>query len=300
MRGAVLTTWQSDGYDGELAVLDTLDEMGGTHVAVLSTWYVADVDAPRIEPLARTPSTDGIRRAVAEARSRGLRVSLKPHVDRLDGGWRGEIVPEDMDQWFEDYGVFLLSHASLAEELDLPQLVIGTELVGVSGEEASWRALIDDVRQVYDGELVYAANWDEYPRITWWDAVDVVGVDAYFPLATTDRPTERSLRRSWRRITRTLGDFSDRVDRDLLIAEYGYQARDGTARTPWWTDGDADEEEQAACHGAALEAISTEPRIRGAMMWKVDSVADLDDFGVLGRQAQDVVARAWSRADANR
>ena len=44
----------------------------------------------------------------------------------------------------------------------------------------------------YSGKLIYAASWrgspvgmttPEFENITWWDAVDIIGVDAYFPLS---------------------------------------------------------------------------------------------------------------------
>jgi hypothetical protein len=41
----------------------------------------------------------------------------------------------------------------------------------------------------YNGKLIYAASWapatsPEFESITWWDAVNDIGVDAYFPMTT--------------------------------------------------------------------------------------------------------------------
>jgi|SRR5579884_3906831 len=73
--------------------------------------------------------------------------------------------------------------------------------------DCSWRHVIDAIRQPgyltlsshqsqvganYQGKLIYAAHWEgaengslnlpEFENITWWDAVDYIGVDANFPL----------------------------------------------------------------------------------------------------------------------
>lgn len=60
----------------------------------------------------------------------------------------------------------------------------------------------------YTGKLIYAANWGgasdggladpEFEKITWWDAVDYIGVDAYFPLTQNQLdPTLDQLMDAW-------------------------------------------------------------------------------------------------------
>ena len=59
---------------------------------------------------------------------------------------------------------------------------VGTELqIPALQREADWRQLIKDVRAVYSGKLIYSANWyEEYEGIKFWDALDAIGVQAYF------------------------------------------------------------------------------------------------------------------------
>ncbi len=54
-----------------------------------------------------------------------------------------------------------------------------------------WASTIGDVRAAAPSlELSYAALYAvEYPNVTFWSLVDVMGVDAYFPLATASNPT---------------------------------------------------------------------------------------------------------------
>lgn len=54
------------------------------------------------------------------------------------------------------------------------------------------RRLIRQIRRVYHGPLTYAANWSgEYKQIRFWDALDYVGIQAYFPLRHGRQPFAR-------------------------------------------------------------------------------------------------------------
>ena len=90
-----------------------------------------------IAPLAdRTPRDVGLRDAAAAARSLGLEVTIKPHVDVLDGTFRGEIAPASPFEWFASYRRMLTHYAALAEEVGASVLVIGTEFASLSADEA--------------------------------------------------------------------------------------------------------------------------------------------------------------------
>ena len=65
--------------------------------------------------------------------------------------------------------------------------------------EAQWRALIADVREQTGAPLTYAANWTDYERVPFWDALDVIGIQAYFPLADSTDSSEEAIRRGWQR-----------------------------------------------------------------------------------------------------
>lgn len=48
--------------------------------------------------------------------------------------------------------------------------------------KAHWIDLIEKVRRVYSGKLSYAANFDNYQDVDFWEHLDFVGINAYFPL----------------------------------------------------------------------------------------------------------------------
>lgn len=96
--------------------------------------------------------------------------------------------------------------------------------------------MIRAVREAYDGPLVYAANYDEYEHVPFWGALDLIGVDAYWPLA--DRPTTdaRRLRDAWRPVIRELAGYSARHHRRVLFTEAGYVSQRGATTAPYsWT-----------------------------------------------------------------
>ena len=65
--------------------------------------------------------------------------------------------------------------------------------------DAQWRNVIADVRAQTRAPLTDAANWTDYQRVPFWDALDAVGIDAYFPPVDdqVDKPTRQDLERGW-------------------------------------------------------------------------------------------------------
>ncbi|NJK82690.1 MAG: hypothetical protein HC912_01615, partial [Saprospiraceae bacterium] len=126
----------------------------------------------------------GCEETIRLAHAAQLNVMLKPQI-WIPQGWTGDLDFENDQQWaiweksYEDY---LLRFATLAAEKKVAMLCIGTEFkISVQKRPDFWRSLIAKVRTQYSGKLVYAANWDEYPLISFWDDLDYIGINAYFP-----------------------------------------------------------------------------------------------------------------------
>ncbi|WP_400191624.1 glycoside hydrolase family 113 [Hymenobacter sp. B81] len=213
------------------------------------------------------------------ARRQGIRTLLKPHVWlQARGQWPGQIrmrSEADWQAWFASYSAFILHYARLAEAHGMEALCIGTELRHAAVDhEAQWRQLIKQVRQVYRGRLTYAANWhEEYSRIGFWDALDFIGVQAYFPLSSLPRPDTAALRRAWQPHLRELARVQRRFGRPVLFTEVGYRATPTAAAAPWqWPDPRQpqpfDPATQAACYEALFRACWRQPWLAGVFVWK--------------------------------
>jgi hypothetical protein len=156
-----------------------------------------------------------LTRPIAEAHRLGLKIMIKPHLAYWHSpfSWRGAIefeTEEEWDRFFTTYGAWVSELARICADADA--FVVGTELDRTVAHEARWRSIIEQVRRCTDAPLTYAANWDAYQRVPFWDALDVIGVQAYFPLVEQDGlPDARQLEASWRRIATDLESFAPAV-----------------------------------------------------------------------------------------
>lgn len=241
------------------------------------------------------------------ARAAGLRSALKPHL-WIHDSWPGAVSmksEEDWAAWFASYSTFLLHYAGLAESEGMDLLVIGTELKSTTAtREADWRRLIASVRQVYHGPLTYAANWDEVEAVPFWDALDLIGVDAYFPLTTArsragSPETAQSLVEAWQPVLHRLESLSQRFGRRVLFTEAGYRSVARCTERPWESEGsDADPSCQAVAFEALFSALEQRPWSAGVWVWKWfphrETAPSRPDFSPQALPAERVLARRWS------
>jgi hypothetical protein len=245
-------------------------------------------------------SDEAVCEAAARAHALGLRVWLKPQV--WTRGWEGALAfsPSGWRQFFDAYDEILLHWALLAEREGCDGLFVGHELAsGTAADPERWRELIGRVRRLYAGPLSYDANWDEAARVTFWDALDLIGVSFYAPLS--DRPTHDAgrLRAGAEQALTALRDVARRTGRPVLIAELGYPPTVNAAQRPW--DGaaaPADPELQRLCLEAAIAAMDPQEWLAGAYFWRWGSgpPGRDDPFDPRGRPAEDVITRslkAW-------
>ncbi len=224
---------------------------------------------------------DELEQMARTAKQQGLRVFLKPHLWLTRSGkWRSEIEMDDeaaWHRWFQSYRAFLLHYALLAERLGLDMLSVGTELQRATAlREADWRALIDEVRQVYHGKLTYAANWnDEFEAVAFWDALDYIGIQAYFPLTDRRTPSVDTLRHGWIPHVRALEQVSQRYDRPVLFTEIGYKSTTDSATEPWRWGGlmngwfqQVSVQTQVHCYQAFFEMFWEKSWFAGAYLWQ--------------------------------
>ena len=225
-------------------------------------------------------SDAGLLHTARLARQHGISTLLKPHLwVRGRGTWPGDInmaSAADWDQWFASYTSFMLRYAALAEAGRMDGLCIGTELLHATepAHEKDWRKLIRQVRRVYHGPLTYAANWSvEYQQIRFWDALDYVGIQAYFPLSTAASPSLDTLLHGWQPHLKELAAWQRKIKKPIVFTEIGYKTTpDAAAKPGAWPDQAAtaapDEATQARCYEAMFRACWGQPWLKGMFIWK--------------------------------
>jgi hypothetical protein len=281
-----------------------------------------DADAVRLPgdgPLARLASAAGesderVRRQIADAHALGLKVLLKPHLWIGGGAWCGEINPGTAERWarfFASYERYLLHYAELAQSAQADLFSVGVELCSTTAEfPARWRDLIAKARQVYKGPLVYSANWDEAPKVTFWDALDFIGVQFYAPLADTADSTPEAMSQRLRTHLDSLEQMARAARRSVLFTEVGYKSIRGTAVAPHlWPEhlpaGGATTVSNAAQEQAYqlfFTAIQSRDWVAGVYIWKWFSNPDSQEedatgFSPRGKPAAAVLRAAYGPSD---
>lgn len=294
---------------------DQLMKCGVTWISQTPFGWQSDLSSPVIEfqndseHMWWGESASGITRTTELAKAEGIEVLLKPHIWTRNG-WPGDInmkSESDWKKWFQQYTKFIVNYANLAEQLHVKILCVGTELHFASKREGDWRALIDTVRQVYHGQLTYAANFnEEYEHIKFWDALDFIGIQSYFPLAQKEDAELADLIAAWdlhlKSIERTQASFS----KPVIFTEIGYKSTNDTAIEPWrWPQKDdmdqASTAMQAKCYEAFFQTAWKREWLVGAYFWKWyphnDSRMMEVDFSPQGKEAEHVMAKWFTKED---
>jgi hypothetical protein len=230
------------------------------------------------------------------AHSLGMHVMLKPQV-WVRGGYPGDFdLPDEgsRKKWLADYEKFALHYAELARQAHADLFCIGTEFVRLSPNEAFWRQLIAKIRKVYPGPLTYAANFgDEFETLAFWDALDYIGLNNYYPL-----PDSLDCQETVAKVEAVQRRFG----KPVLFTEGGYSSSQGGHRKPWSEkEGPTDPAMQAKAYESVLAAFWEKPWFYGAYWWKVGSNAfggPLDrSHTPWGKPAMDVISHWYRKKD---
>ena len=238
----------------------------------------------------------------------GIHVMIKPQIWVWNGEFTGLVKMQSETDWQElekSYRQFIMAFAKVAEAEKVEIFCIGTELENfIIHRPAYWRNLIAEVKTIYKGKLTYAANWDEYRRVPFWDALDFIGIDAYFPVAESQTPTVEEARKGWALWKEELKNFSQKENKQILFAEYGYRSVDFAGKQPWESDhtlSSMNLEAQANTLQALYEEIWNKEWFAGGFLWKWfiahDRVGGKNDnqFTPQNKPAEKVVARFYEQ-----
>jgi hypothetical protein len=219
-------------------------------------------------------SIEGLKLAIGLAQNSGITCMIKPQLWIDEGTFTGYFSMGDDSSWQrieEDYTNFVLKFAMLSEEHHLPLYCLGTELDRWTVERPHyWGNLINKIRAVYSGKLVYACNWDGAEKIPFWADLDYIGIDAYHPLTAEKNPSLSVLQHAWDSINVQFEELYHRYQIPILFTEWGYQACDYPSKTPWTEDQSlaTNEEAQSNCYLALWKHCSQQKWFAGGFVWK--------------------------------
>jgi hypothetical protein len=289
--------------------LESMKKVGIEWVALNVIWYQDKYNSTTIYPneTEYSPTNESVVHAINKIHELEMKVMLKPMIDvskETDPDpWRGKIQPSTA--WFQSYANFINFFATLANQTNVEMLCIGTELNRTASWEPEWRNIISGVRQRYSRPLTYAAIWwkefDEY--VKWWDALDYVGIDAYFPLSNKSDPTITEMKETLESISNYLNLFYTKVTKPIIFTEIGYLSANGTNIEPWnyhlMDTNELDLQEQADCYEAALQALWNRTWLNGTYWWYWQTSPDAGgsnnkDYTPQNKPAQGVLTHWYS------
>ncbi|OIP84933.1 MAG: hypothetical protein AUK44_01000 [Porphyromonadaceae bacterium CG2_30_38_12] len=219
---------------------------------------------------------EGLIEQIKWAQKNGLKVCLKPHCWLMNYFWAGEFDLSGTKQidFEQNYSNYILFLAAIAEKNNVKLLCIGTELQTYSARHpAYFRKLIAQVRRVYSGELCYAANFEEFSNVSFWDALDYIGIDAYFPLSGQKTPTVEVLTKRWATKIIAIKSISKKYNKKVIFTEYGYKSIDFAAYKQWENERISTTDKinfnaQTNAYQAFYESVWQQDFVAGGFIWK--------------------------------
>ena len=218
---------------------------------------------------------EGVRKTAQLLHAQGLKVMVKPQIWIWKGEFTGHIKMNSEEDWkkFEtNYQEFIMLYAKMAAEENVETFCLGTELYEFANERTKfWKHLISEVRKIYKGELTYAENWDKVDKVGFWKELDMIGVDAYFPLHDGRSPNMEELRASWKPHKIQLKVLAAKENKQILFTEYGYRNTDYATKQPWdasRAETSVNNELQSDALMALYEEFWREDWFAGGFLWK--------------------------------
>ena len=273
-----------NGYLGHLILpaLKELKALNTNTIAVVPYTYMPNPSQPRglnIPTRIGSETDESIIHSLVKAKFLGLFTLLKPQI-WLSGSWPGEINMTTETDWklfFAKYERWILHYAFLAARYNVDLLSLGVEMHKVTEQyPAFWRQLAAKVRVIYGGKITYSANWyQEFEGVRFWDALDYISINCYYPLSKEDQPTKADLKERFETVFNKLDQIAKQHNKPLLFTEIGFRS----SEMPWKSPHSSPQistfsaAHQALCYEAVCEVLKTKS-YAGIYWWKWPSFLD--------------------------
>ncbi len=278
----------ADDADLKAKLSDVLDRLVEDHVNSLNiVWlvYTAGTTASSVEKGADTPADDSLAAVATMARERGFFVTLRPVLDEMSivaegkGDWRGTIRPDNVDGWFASYGSLLGEYATLAEHSKASSFIIGSEFDSMEQYADRWRSVIDGVRAHFSGTVSYASNQGVSHEMP-WDALDYIGVDAFFPLDTPAKGVSaRDMLHASQKWVQLVADAQAQIGKPVVLTEVGSASQQNGHKESWKWDHQTPVSLSDQRNFYAAMCAAWKPSVTGMYWWVVSLNPAVDPSG---------------------
>ncbi len=232
---APVVTWFGSSLDIAKCTILPGVEFKGNMNTYPDIWKVAGIDRNNAHQITLknsrpiyggSVSDKSILRYLDELKERGYKIMFYPmlFIDLLNKPWRGHLTGDIMNvknffQKTNGYNKFILHYASLVKDR-IDAFIIGSELknlTSLSDSKGNFPAVDELVNLAHATKSIvgdkvkvtYAADWSEYHHCQggWYnldklwscDAIDFIGIDAYFPLTenAADYSSKNKIKKGW-------------------------------------------------------------------------------------------------------
>ncbi|WNH13475.1 glycoside hydrolase family 113 [Thalassobellus suaedae] len=249
------------------------------YAALMPFGFIKDLEHPEVRYNSNRQwfgeTRVGVKQYVDVLKNKGIKVMVKPQIWVSRGQFTGFIKMNNDEEWLQletTYSKFILEYARIAEDVHADIFCIGTELeTFIDYRPDYWKQLIKEIRALYSGKLTYAANWNEYDRTPFWDQLDYIGIDAYFPVSDEKTPTVEVCKAGLIPYKEAVAKCSKTLKKPILFTEFGYRSVDFSGKEPWKSDRsmtDVNLEAQKNTTQALFETFWNENWFAGGFLWK--------------------------------
>ncbi len=300
-----------NGYMGTLACesLEKLKSMNVNTISILPYSGFRSMDDPypfHFSNGAGGENDAAVIRCAYNAEQLGFAVMMKPQVWSWMG-WTGDIKMENEAEWdlfFKYYDEWIMHYALLAEIHHVEIFCVGNEFKNATlSHQKKWQELFSKVRKVYSGKITYAANWgDEFEKVTFWNDLDYIAVNCYYPLSSKTDPTDDELLLQMEKNLDLIESVQKKYNKPLLFTEIGFSSIDNPWISPHKDNNEQGYNElaQKRCYEVMFKAMEDENWIDGIYIWKWPSYMDFSkeyekDFNPCGKLAEETIAEWFAK-----
>ena len=231
---------------------------------------------------------------------------LKPQVWVGGGSWPGDIEMSNEGDWnkfFDKYYRWIRHYALLAEIHNMDALCLGVEFTKATlGHGDQWRNMIQKTRGLFNGQLTYAANWgSEFENIDFWDELDFIGLNCYYPLSKNDNPTKAELKANFDKVITKIEKVHTKFKKPIVFTEIGFRSIDAPWKNPHAEGDDSfNEDHQQLCYEVVHKGIKDQLWCSGILWWKFPSYLEYrgrenSAFTPNNKKAEETVKKWFSK-----
>ncbi len=297
-----------NGYGSQLAKesLERTIEIGANAIAIVPYSFMRNPEKPSHIPIHQGTGGENDQAVLFshyEAKKMGMSTMLKPQIWVGRNSWPGDIKMKNQTDWdtfFDNYYRWVRHYAMLAEINEMDSYCIGVEFAKATlAKEKEWRKIIKKLRGIYSGQLTYAANWgDEFENLTFWDELDFIGLNCYYPLSKSDNPSKKELKKTFDQVINKIEKVTHKYNKPLVFTEIGFRSVAHPWKNPHAEEGKRpfNDAHQKLCYEVVLEGIKNKEWCNGILWWKWPSYMNYrgeknKGFSPNLKQTEDVIAK---------